>query len=570
MLATKKQGRASRVLSLTAAGALLFISCTPPGPRALLKGERLIGEGKYEAAITKLEEATRLLPREAQAWNHLGLAYHGARRFADAIRAYQQALALDHNLAAAQYNLGSLHLERADLNAAITTLTTFTGLQPQSDFGWLKLGTACLRAGQLDAAERSFNRALQINNRPPAALNGLGLVRMQRRHYAEAYRQFEAALRVQADHAPALLNSAIVAHQFLNDRASALQKYQRYLALKPQPANWEAVDRIARQLDAELHPATRPPGAGTTAQLAAAPTPVEAEGASAKREPKADARAPTLKPAPAAPAATTPNRPGPAGTESTASSPEPTRPKTVAAEATKEDPATPTRELDATQRVPPQSKANAVSAPAASGGKESSTAPEPAGSTPKASPPVVGSAPLAVPRSTVLRYRYQSPSVPKAGDRTLAEQSVAEGLRLQERYQVKEAIEKYREAIRADPSSFDAHYNLGVAAFDAGDLPQTLTAYEYALAVDATARKARFNFAIALERAGYPRDAAQELERLVADHPTETRAQFNLAHLYADKLSEPQRAKTAYLRVLELNPQHPQATAIRYWLEANP
>jgi tetratricopeptide (TPR) repeat protein len=177
---------------------------------------------------------------------------------------------------------------------------------------------------------------------------------------------------------------------------------------------------------------------------------------------------------------------------------------------------------------------------------------------------------LAVPRSTVLRYRYQSPSVPKAGDRTLAERSVAEGLRLQERYQVKEAIEKYREAIRADPSSFDAYYNLGVAAFDAGDLPQTLAAYEYALAVDATAKKARFNFAIALERAGYPRDAAQELERLVADHPTETRAQFHLAHLYADKLSEAQRAKAAYSRVLELDPQHPQATAIRYWLEANP
>ena len=569
MLATKKQVRASRVLSMTAAVTLLCISCTPPGPRALLKGERLIREGKHEAAVAKLEEATRLLPQEARAWNYLGLAYHGAGRFSDAIRAYQQALALDHNLAAAQFNLGCLHLERADLNAALTTLTTFTGLQPQSDFGWLKLGTACLRAAQLDAAERSFNRALQINNRLPDALNGLGLVRMQRRHYAEAYRQFEAALRVQADHAPALLNSAVVAHQFLNDRAAALQKYQRYLALTPQPANWEAVDRIARQLDGELHPATRPPGAGTTAQLAVAPTPVEAEGASAKHEPIADARAPKLKPAPAAPAATTPNRPGPAGTESTASSPVPTRPKTVAAEATKEDPATPTRELDATQRVPPQSKANAVSAPADSGGKESSTAPETTRSAPKPPAPVVGSAPSAV-RSTVPRYRYQSPSVPKAGDRTLAERSVAEGLRLQERFQVKEAIEKYREAIRADPSSFDAYYNLGVAAFDAGDLPQTLAAYEYALAVDATARKARFNFAIALDRAGYPHDAAQELERLVADHPTETRAQFHLAHLYADKLGESQRAKAAYLRVLELDPQHPQATAIRYWLEANP
>jgi tetratricopeptide (TPR) repeat protein len=569
MLATKKQVRASRVLSLTAAGALLFISCTPPGPRALLKGERLIREGKHEAAVAKLEEATRLLPQEARAWNYLGLAYHGAGRFSDAIRAYQRALALDHNLAAAQFNLGCLHLERADLNAAITSLTTFTGLQPQSDFGWLKLGTACLRAGQLDAAERSFNRALQINNRLPDALNGLGLVRMQRRHYAEAYRQFEAALRVQADHAPALLNGAIVAHQFLNDRAAALQKYQRYLALKPQPAEWEAVDRIARQLDAELHPGSRPSGADAAPQVAAAPRPAETEGASVRREPRTDARAPNLKQAPAAPPAITPGRPGPSGAVITASSPVPTRPKPAVTETAREESSARNRESDPTPRGHPQRDANAVSAPAASGGKESSTAPETTRSAPKPPAPVVGSAPSAV-RSTVPRYRYQSPSVPKAGDRTLAERSVAEGLRLQERYQVKEAIEKYREAIRADPSSFDAYYNLGVAAFDAGDLPQTLAAYEYALAVDATAKKARFNFAIALERAGYPRDAAQELERLVADHPTETRAQFHLAHLYADKLSEAQRAKAAYSRVLELDPQHPQATAIRYWLEANP
>ena len=558
MLATKKQVRASLVLSMTAVGAVLFISCTPPGPRALLKGERLIREGKHEAAIAKLEEATRLLPREAQAWNHLGLAYHGAGRFAEATRAYQHALALDHNLAAAQFNLGCLHLERADLGAAITTLTTFTGLQPQSDFGWLKLGTACLRAGQLDAAERDFNRALQINNRSPDALNGLGLVRMQRRNYAEAYRQFEAALRARADHAPALLNSAIVAHQFLNDRAVALQRYERYLALRPQPTNWAAVSRIARQLDAELHPAARPPAAVTKLPLAVASRPAEDEGASGKRTPGP-------KPAPAAQTQTAPNRPGPAATGSTVASPVPTRAKTVAADAAGEGPSAPTRELDPTLLVRARSQAGSASVPTASGGKEASTNPEPAISAPKPPAPVVGSTP-----STAARYRYQSPGVPKAGDRTQAERSVAEGLRLQERYQVKEAIEKYREAIRADPSSFDAYYNLGVAAFDVGDLPQALLAYENALAVDAASKKARFNLALALERAGYPRDAAQELERLVADHPTEARAQFNLAHLYADKLSEPQRAKAAYSRVLELDPQHPQATAIRYWLEANP
>jgi tetratricopeptide (TPR) repeat protein len=171
---------------------------------------------------------------------------------------------------------------------------------------------------------------------------------------------------------------------------------------------------------------------------------------------------------------------------------------------------------------------------------------------------------------SIPRYRYRNPPLPKPGDRDEAERQLAEGLSLQENYRLKEAIERYRAAIKADASSFDAQYNLGVASFAAGDLAQTLQAYELALAIEPTSMKARFNFAIALDKAGYPRDAANELERLLDANPTQTRAYFNLAHLYADRLREIAKARACYLRVLELDPQHPQATGIRYWLEANP
>ena len=131
-------------------------------------------------------------------------------------------------------------------------------------------------------------------------------------------------------------------------------------------------------------------------------------------------------------------------------------------------------------------------------------------------------------------------------------------------------IEAYRQAAKIDPSFFDAHYNLGVAAYEAGDMPQCLSAYEYALAINSVSVKARFNFAVALQKANYPRDAARELEKLLADNPAEARAQFTLANLCAQQLGEPAKAREHYLRLLELEPQHPQATAIRYWLEANP
>src|SRR5215210_6138141 len=83
---------------------LLLVSCSDPASRALLKGEKLIHQAQYSKAVPELQTATRLLPRNAQAWNHLGLALHYNKQFPDAQKAYQQALAIDHNLASARFN----------------------------------------------------------------------------------------------------------------------------------------------------------------------------------------------------------------------------------------------------------------------------------------------------------------------------------------------------------------------------------------------------------------------------------------------------------------------------------
>src|SRR5689334_11670851 len=108
MLAIKKRRMRKSVFLVL----LLLSACAPPGPRALLNGERQIREGKFDQAVESLQTATRLLPRNAQAFNHLGLAFQGKRQFAPALAAYQKALSLDYKLAAAHYNLGCLYLEQ--------------------------------------------------------------------------------------------------------------------------------------------------------------------------------------------------------------------------------------------------------------------------------------------------------------------------------------------------------------------------------------------------------------------------------------------------------------------------
>jgi len=165
MLGIKKLA-VTGLIGFVVASGFLGSGCTPPGPNALLKGQRLIGQGKYDSAIEQLQLATRLLPNHPQAWNHLGMAYHGARRPSEAVNAYNQALKLDHKLAVVRYNLGCLFLEQNELAFAIEQLTSFVMVESKSVNGRLKLGEAYLRARQLDPREAEHTTASKMGGPP--------------------------------------------------------------------------------------------------------------------------------------------------------------------------------------------------------------------------------------------------------------------------------------------------------------------------------------------------------------------------------------------------------------------
>jgi tetratricopeptide (TPR) repeat protein len=186
----------------------------------------------------------------------------------------------------------------------------------------------------------------------------------------------------------------------------------------------------------------------------------------------------------------------------------------------------------------------------------------PAATQPSVTPPSVP--------SNRFGYPYANFDVPAQGNRAEAVRLLTEGINAQRAYRIRDALERYRSAAVADPSLFEAHYNRGVAAFEAGELGESLRAYERALSINETSVPARFNFATALEKSGYPEAAVHELELLVAAHPEEVRAHLALGNLQARRFGDRARAREHYRKVLELNPQHPEAGTLRFWIEANP
>jgi tetratricopeptide (TPR) repeat protein len=165
---------------------------------------------------------------------------------------------------------------------------------------------------------------------------------------------------------------------------------------------------------------------------------------------------------------------------------------------------------------------------------------------------------------------YLSPAKPPAGNRREAERAFAQAQQAQSANRLPEAARAYRQAAQSDPSYFEAHYNLGLVAFNSRNFHQSLAAWENALVLQPESVDARYNFALALKAANYPTDAAQELKQILAANANETRAHLVLGNLWAEQLGNATQARAHYLRVLELDPLHPQSTAIRYWLVAHP
>ena len=73
-----------------------------------------------------------------------------------------------------------------------------------------------------------------------------------------------------------------------------------------------------------------------------------------------------------------------------------------------------------------------------------------------------------------------------------------------------------------------------------------------------------------MKQGSYTHDAVSELQRILEAKPDEARAHLTLANLFAQQLEDADKARPHYVKVIELEPRNPQASAIRFWLAAHP
>ena len=563
---------------------LVVSGCTPAGPRALLNGKKYLDQGAYAEAVAELKTATSLLATNAQAWNYYGVALQRAGQFDDAAAAYQSALKLDRDLVEVHYNLGCLWLEQNKADAAKTHFTAYTQLRPNDPAGWLKLGAAQLKLEEIVPAERSFSTVLALKTGDEAeAYNGLGLARILRSKPRDASQFFAAALQARPDFAPALLNLATVNQQYLHDGKTALKNYRAYLALTPHPANWDEVNTLAKDLEQAQIISTPPP-----APVAKVNPPAP--------EPKSQSKisnAVAVRPVPVSQLEPVGRSYGLHGTPMLRSngtgtsvittpvqvvqvpSPPPVVAKPNNAVAVVTSPPPPVVSVEVPMPEPEKKSGfwhrlfSSDKAEPKPKFLEKGVTPLPSGGEPA---PQSVAKPAVTPPAVVSleRYKYLSPRRPATGDRRSANGAFTKARLFEQEEKWIDALTWYQTAAQIDPAWFEAQYNTGVLAHRLRNYPLALPSYENALAIQPDSVDARYNFALALKAAGYATDAVAELKKILAAEPGDVRSHLALANLYAQSLHDAASARQHYLKVLELEPDNPQAADIRFWISANP
>lgn len=546
----------------------LLLGCTPPAARALLEGKRYLDEGNYPKAIARLQTATASLKTNAHAWNYLGLAYHASGSPLEAVEAYRTALKLDQDYVEVHFNLGCLCLEQNRADLAKPELIVYTLRRQSEAAGFLKLGHCHLQLREFAAAEKSFSEAVRLDPDNADALSGLGLTRFHRGQPKEAAKLLESALKLNPEHESALVNLAIINHQSLTNKATALQRYREYVAAGKAQNDLGQVAGIIRQLEQDL-----------------SPPPVSDVAASAPRRPSPPGKFSIISDSPAVILTNKPPAVAQVRSQEVARvekpvvvTPPPSAPKAVVRPpAPRAKTAPPTASVPAQvvrlDPEPPVKAAVDVAVP-----KSESIVGTPNVGTGKIEDRViVAPAPAAEPGEfednkwpQYPKYAYQKPTGKPSGDRGEAEKVFSRGAEAERLGQLDRAKEAYRQAIEADPSYYDAYYNLALVSLRSGDLKGALSASELALAIRPESLDARYNFAIALRRSSFPRDAAREFETLLRQHPKDSRVHFGLASLYSQELQDIPKAREHYEKSLEIAPAQPQAAAIRFWLKENP
>ena len=154
-------------------------------------------KGKYREAIQHYDEAIRINPQDADAYNNRGNAKFALGLYRDAIADCDRAIHLNPQYTAAYYNRGAAKLALGLHHDAIAACDRAIHLNPQYTAAYYNRGTAQHALGRHHEAIADYDQAIRINSQYARAFYGRGNIYKEIEKYENArvglQRAFELA-----------------------------------------------------------------------------------------------------------------------------------------------------------------------------------------------------------------------------------------------------------------------------------------------------------------------------------------------------------------------------------------
>jgi tetratricopeptide (TPR) repeat protein len=152
-----------------AAGLSTASTATPGAPRAgdalsttLDEAKKLYKDKKYDDSLAFFKKAAGLDPKNAEAYNGMGLCYHAQGKSDLAIESFQKSIERNPGVSTVYYNLGRAYGSKQQFDLAIIAYHNAIKKNPGYGFAHFELGNTYFLKKDFTKAQAHYEKAASI------------------------------------------------------------------------------------------------------------------------------------------------------------------------------------------------------------------------------------------------------------------------------------------------------------------------------------------------------------------------------------------------------------------------
>lgn len=220
------------ILAFACVMAFAVAGCGNPAQEKIEEGAFFYNQGEFNLAAQTFKEAAELAPENASAHNNHGLALHSARKFEEALPAFEKALALyeqEHNKATVLNNMGFAFSELGQKDQAIEHFEKALAMDGNNAAVHVNLGTMYWERDNYEKAVELTNRGIELSPATSAGYINLVEIHFDSRNWEALLKDFDRLTKNFPQAGPRFLSKAGFAHLELGNYDPAAQFFSQSL-----------------------------------------------------------------------------------------------------------------------------------------------------------------------------------------------------------------------------------------------------------------------------------------------------------------------------------------------------